>query len=136
MEPFAAYHHLLRQNGWFIFNTFGTSTFCELAQVLESLGTAQAKASFINSLQLGEVLTKCGFEEWRIEEQTLRDYYSSARDLLVGIKKIGAQTAGFTLKEDDIFKLTGLYNTRYNHKGKVYASYQVLYGLARKEHPS
>jgi len=48
------------------------------------------------------------------------------------IKKIGAHSMGFSLKEGEVFKLTGLYNTRYGYENQVYASYEVLYGMARK----
>lgn len=131
-EPFAVYRRLLQEGGCFIFNTLGENTFCELRSALECLGIAQNKAPFVNSGELGGVLEKCGFQSYEVEQQILKDCCPSARELLVGIKKIGAHSMGFSLKEGEVFKLTGLYNTRYSQENRVYASYEVLYGLARK----
>ncbi|MFZ5641631.1 MAG: methyltransferase domain-containing protein [Bacillota bacterium] len=137
LRPFSVYYQLLRENGWFIFNTLGEKTFNELARTLALLGLASPRAAFINVEELGRVLAGCGFAEWSIEERMLKDYYLSARELLAGIKRIGAQThcfsaAGTYLKTDEIFKLINLYDGMYRQDDRVYTSYQVLYGSARK----
>lgn len=136
-RPFADYYRLLKDDGCFIFNTLGEKTFKELAYALTSLGGTSRKDTFINFRELEGVLAACGFTGRRVEEQLLRDYYPSARELLVGIKKIGAQghcfgAGGTYFKAEDIFKLINCYNQKYCRKNRVYASYEVLYGFAGK----
>lgn len=136
LRPFSVYRRLLGEDGCFIFNTLGEKTFNELAHVLASMRVLSPQPRFINAAELRGILAKCGYAEWSVEEQLLKDYYQSTRELFVGIKKIGAQghcfsASGSRLKTGDIFKLINCYNEWYCYKNRVYASYEVLYGSAR-----
>ncbi|MEW6064874.1 MAG: malonyl-ACP O-methyltransferase BioC [Bacillota bacterium] len=136
-QPFALYHKNLKEDGCFIFSTLGEQTFRELGQALSFLGLESPKEALINAGELGQILKTCGFAKWTVEEQLLKDYHASARELLVGIKKIGAQShcfsaRGFCLKGGDIFKLAVFLNSRYREGKGVYITYQVLYGFAQK----
>ncbi|SHE78685.1 hypothetical protein [Desulforamulus putei] len=79
----------------------------------------------------------CGFAKWTVEEQLLKDYHASARELLVGIKKIGAQShcfsaRGFCLKGGDIFKLAVFLNSRYREGKGVYILIRFYTNLPRR----
>lgn len=136
LRPFAHYHRILEAEGHFLFNTFGKRTLEELGQVLETLGMGTPKQEFIDSAKLHRVLQKSGFPRWSVEERFFKVYYPSIRELLISIKKIGAQGRNFKgmtfLKGGDVFKLAKLYNIRFGCENKVYASYHVLYGHAFK----
>lgn len=131
-EPFSAYWQLLRSGGMFIFSTLGESTFCELRSALKDQGIEQDKSPFITRNELDRVLKQCGFQASESERQFLKDYCPSARELLIGIKKIGAHEMGFSLKGGEIFKLTGYYHAKFSLLNQVYATYEVLYGQACK----
>ena len=131
-EPFSAYWQLLSNGGMFIFNTLGESTFCELRSALKDLGIEQDKSPFITGNELVRVLKQCGFQTPESERQILMDYCLSARELLTGIKKIGAHDMGFSLKGGEIFKLTRHYHAKFSFLNQVYATYEVLYGQASK----
>lgn len=136
-QPFIKYQRLLRDDGYFIFNTLGKESYQELSQSLKAMGMEPPRPAFITLGELAEVLNHCGFDKVKVEEQLLKDYYASTRELLVGIKKIGAQShcfnfSGAYLREGDIFKLVNVYNTRFRQGDHVYATYHILYGKASK----
>lgn len=138
LKPFNIYYNLLKENGMFIFNTFGGKTFCELSQALRSLGKSVGPRSFINSDELGKTLLACGFKNLRLNEEIYKDYYHSARKLLLGIKKIGANSySGDTrFHGGDIFKLARYFDSNFRDENGVYLSYQVLYVHAQKNNMS
>lgn len=131
-EPFEYYHQLLTPGGWLSFNTFGEGTFCELQEVLAELGISPGGNGFIKQHELNQCMTARGFGNCKVERKTIRDFSFSARELFLGIKKIGAHSFGYALKEGEIFKLTGLYKKLYCTDNQVFASYEVLYGSAQK----
>lgn len=138
LKPFTRYYNILKEDGMFIFNTLGEKTFCELGKALASLGKNLPRKSFINAKELEQVLSACGFKNFRVEEELHRDYYQSAKELFLGIKKIGANShamvpEGTYLQGGDIFKLVKFFDSNCSHEKKVYISYQAIYGYARKD---
>lgn len=137
LRPFNTYSRILKDDGYFIFNTFGEETLKELVQVLEFLGMHIPRKYFISTGELSCVLKNCRFKELTVDERFLRDYYPATRELLIGIKKIGAQSHylganDYSLGPGDIFKLINCYDRMYNQDNQVYATYHILTGLACK----
>lgn len=134
---------VLKDEGLFAFALFGEGTLQELRrshrQAMAEL-TAAGRShvqEFPGQAQVAEALAAATFQVVRLWSENEVEWHASVADLLRTLKKIGAQNAsdhrppGLASRRV-MQRMTDIYNTDYRRDGQIPATYQVIYGLARK----
>lgn len=137
-------YRILKPGGRFAFALFSDGTLSELEDVFRraslqcgSERSYQYFQSFPKEGIVREALTGAGFCQVKCVVRREAEHHDCFRDLLVGLKKIGAQNAA-TNKPSGLFprrvlvEMDRLYRQHY-HSGKgLCATYNVLYGVGQK----
>ena len=141
---FTECHRVLKPGGRFAFALFCDGTLSELGDVFRrALDRCHSDWPFHFQAfpELAEVETAmfdADFTESCYHIEIEKEFHASFRDLMRGLKRIGAQNASRE-RPTGLFprrvmqEMRQLYNTEYLTEDGVQASYGVLYGVASKE---
>lgn len=134
---------ILQPGGRFALALFSTGTLHELEDVfrrsLQQNGSQRPFhfQSFPEEDAVCQALDEAGFSQIESMVKTEEEYHDSFRDLLVGLKKIGAQNASIN-KSTGLFprrvllEMEQLYRHHYRSEKGVRATYNVLYVICQK----
>jgi malonyl-CoA O-methyltransferase len=136
-------YRILKPGGRLAFALFSSGTLTELETVfrhsLQSSGSERSFhfQSFPDEEMVRAALQGAGFGQIEAEVRHEIEYHDSFRDLLVGLKKIGAQNASVN-RPTGLFPRTVLsemermYHQQYSTQQGLRATYSVLYGVGQK----
>lgn len=141
---FAECRRILKPGGRMVFAMFSHGTLEELATVFRrSLNSCDSDWPFHFQVfpELFEVETAmadAGFTDSHCHVETEKEYHATFRDLMAGLKRIGAQNASCRrpaglFPRQVMQEMSRLYNLEYLTDEGLSASYGVLYGIARKK---
>ena len=123
---------VLQPGGYFIFATLANPTLSELREVVGS----EKMHPFLEVEEMEHALKRAGFKDIELQVHKERREYADFRMLLQDIKNVGA-----THKNGRVRGLLGkarferkaaTYKERFASEGGVYATWEVVYGIARK----
>jgi malonyl-CoA O-methyltransferase len=140
---FAEAFRVLRPGSRFSFALFGEKTLFELR---ESYKTAVSKScrelpdrthSFVSQKDVLDLLNAAGFNSVTVESEIEVELHSEVKDLVRSLKGIGAGSAsgaalGGLSGRSVIEGMIQAYKERFSVSGGVPATYEVIYGTARK----
>jgi malonyl-CoA O-methyltransferase len=143
---FGEVSRVLVDNGWFCFAMFGFNTLYELKESWQvALQQHQLKVghgqdgtrSFYNIAQVQKVLEHQGFRDITVESSIDRVFYPDVAHLLQAVKRIGAGssrpvTGGGLGWRKVLHAMAGYYTNKYGTPEGVPASYEIIWGLARR----
>ncbi len=132
---------VLSDKGKFYFTIFCEKTLCELREIV--IGLSQEKhieslGNLPNKNQLENLLKNSGFAEISQETVSVRCYYRNVQELIVWLKNIGAnrfwskQMFNGLSGRAFIEAVSKIYKERFNDKGKIFATFEVLFVEANK----
>lgn len=134
---------VLRTGGVFCFTTLGSGTLVELKDSYRrSFGERGMSASadlheFIRQDDLQEILERGDFGEVSVQRRLEREYHADVRQLLTGLKAIGAQNGSYSrlsgLGRPKAFRgMMDFYERLYRDPQGIPATYELLFGFGRK----
>ncbi len=135
-QLFLEIHRVLKNNGLFLFSTFGPDTLKELKKSWSVVDDKTHVNSFTDMHDIGDQMLQNGFQSPVMEMETLTLTYQTVTDLLKDLKAIGAQTVNTRSKSltgKDKFQLMIKMYESYRTEGKLPATYEVIYGHAWKK---
>ncbi len=137
-------YRILKPGGRFAFALFSDGTLHELEDVFRralqqssSERSTQYFQSFPEESVVREAMAAAGFCQIKSVVRCEAEYHDSFRDLLVGLKKIGAQNSA-TNRPTGLFprrvmlEMNRLYQHHYQSRKGLCATYNVLYGIGQK----
>ncbi len=133
---FSECFRVLKNNGLFLFSTFGPDTLKELKKSWSIVDDKIHVNTFIDMHNIGDQMLKNGFQNPVMEMETLTLTYQTVIDLLRDLKAIGAQTVAKRSKPltgKNKFQLMIKMYDSYKSNGKLPATYEVIYGHAWKK---
>lgn len=141
--PFAEVWRVLKPGGRFCFSLFGEKTLFELKDSYGSavtlLNRCQADRThrFAHGAEVLQALTSASFGEIGIIDELEVEYYPDVYSLIRAVNGIGAGSAARTAAtglagRSVMLKMMAIYRERYGTAEVVPATYQVLYGAAKK----
>ncbi len=134
---------VLKPGGRFVFALFGARTLCELrsshrqAQAEIDGGRPSHTQEFPSREEVAEALRSAGFVEIAVESVDEREHHPDVPELLRALKKIGAQNASRSgpaglASRRVMERMMELYRREHGREGMIPATYEVLYGAARR----
>ncbi len=137
---FARYYACLRDGGAMLFATLGQGTFTELyVSMSKTLGDkahaigANYNRHFPSPKAIESDLSAAGFARVRVEQEKETEMYNSVKDFLYAIKYIGAgNPKPMVLSPRSLAKLIGYYSEHFSDRGKIKATYNIIYGAGLK----
>ena len=138
---FAECSRILKTDGVLIFTSFGPDTLKELRQSWLQVDTKNHVHSFIDMHHIGDLLLANHYADPVVDMEVITLEYQQARQLLQDLKDTGSR-GKFKTRDDNV--LTGLmgkdkfqqfeaaYEVYRQINGLLPASYEVIYGYARK----
>jgi len=140
-------HRVSKPNGILCVAFFGGRTLCELRECMKEVVAqrfghenrySDRLHRFKERCDVENALESVDFHQATITSEIETEYYSDIHDLLRSIKRIGAGSSTKVSGESGlgwrgILNETGnLYQKRYSVDGKISATYEVLYVVARR----
>lgn len=140
---FAESARVLKPDGHFVFALFGARTLCELrsshrrAQAEIDGGRPSHTQEFPSREEVAEALRLAGFIGIVVESVDEREHHPDVPDLLRALKKIGAQNASRSgpaglASRRVMERMMELYRREHGREGMIPATYEVIYGMARR----
>ena len=131
-------YRTLKQDGLFLFSTFGPETLKELRQCFANVDNDPHVSSFIDIQLLGDGLLATGFDSPVMESEIITVEYSDPMQLLLDLKATGAtnhieQRARGLMSKQHLNDVISMYKKFVLPNGKYPASYEVIYGHGRKK---
>lgn len=129
---------ILKAGGRFYFSILAKGSLPELYESIKTVtGKDYGKDIFPDPGNIRSELVNSGFEIDGFETKTLRRYYKNSFELIKKLKDIGAGRVSeaniFGMGRRSLFlRMLEEYNRRFGDNGKVFASYNVVSGCARK----
>jgi len=135
---------VLRAGGVFCFTTLGSGTLFELRDsYLRSFhargngASSPALHEFVRQDELRAMLESGDFGEVSVQGRLEREYHADVRQLLIGLKAIGAQNGSQNrlsgLGRPKVFRgMIDVYERRYRDPMGIPATYELLFGFGRK----
>jgi malonyl-CoA O-methyltransferase len=134
---------VLRAGGVFCFTTLGSGTLCELrdsyrrSYYARGNGGAPALHEFVRQEDLRHMLTNGGFGEVSVQGRLEREYHADVKQLLIGLKSIGAQNGSQNrqsgLGRPQVFRgMIDIYERCYRDSRGIPATYELLFGVGWK----
>ncbi|OQV21409.1 NADH dehydrogenase [ubiquinone] 1 alpha subcomplex assembly factor 5 [Hypsibius exemplaris] len=144
---FRRIHECLKPDGCFIASMFGGETLFELRcslQLAESEregGFAAHISPFTSIRDLGNLMNRAGFNLLTLDVDELVISYPTIFELMWDLKGMGENNAAWSRKlhlhRDSMLAAASIYRENYGHKdGSVPATFQILYLIGWKPHPS
>ena len=142
-KAFREVQRVLKNDGEFIFATFGRRTLQEMREAygeayLEIKGSEPEHFHLFPAVhELGDGLAKLGFEDAIITVDRLKERYDSSFHLLRSLKGIGAGSAlrpsGMGLGNRRVLeKMDEIYREKFGQGEGVYATYEILFARGVK----
>jgi len=140
-------NRILKPDGLFLASFFGDETLKELKYSLysaESDLTNQATprvSPFLTMQQIGSLLQNVGFNLPVVDKDIIKFFYKDLFDLMHDIKLMGetnnllSRKKSFTSKKI-LQAANKIYKRDFSAKNKIYATYDILYLIGWKKHPS
>ncbi|QMU62108.1 MAG: malonyl-ACP O-methyltransferase BioC [Gammaproteobacteria bacterium] len=132
---------ILKQDGVLVFSTFGPDTLKELRQSWARVDQRDHVHQFIDMHHIGDLLMANHYADPVVDMEVITIEYKQARQLLRDLKDTGSR-GKFGMKEDNFSnglmgkKKFHQFEAAYEHyrqkNGLLPASYEVIYGYARK----
>lgn len=135
-QLFSEIYRVLKNDGLFLFSTFGPDTLKELKKSWSVVDNETHVNTFTDMHDIGDQMLQNGFQSPVMEMETLTLTYQTVTDLLKDLKAIGAQTVNERSKSlmgKDKFQLMIKMYESYRKDGKLPATYEVIYGHAWKK---
>jgi malonyl-CoA O-methyltransferase len=133
---FSECQRVLKNNGLFLFTTFGVNTLQELKKSWAMVDDMPHVNTFVDMHDVGDALLKSGFQNPVMESELLTLTYEHVMDLLKDLKGIGAQNVRARAKnlmgKNKFQNMLKMYEV-YRVNEKIPATYEVLYGHAWKK---
>jgi len=134
---------VLRTGGAFCFTTLGSSTLFELRDSYRHSFHARGNGAlpplheFIRHDDLLDILESEAFGEVSVQRRLEREYHADVRQLLIGLKAIGAQNGSNNRLSrpgrPKVFRgMIEVYESRYRDPKGIPATYELLFGFGRK----
>ena len=134
---------VLRTGGVFCFTTLGSSTLFELRDSYRHSfhtrgnGALPPLHEFIRHDDLLDILESEAFGEVSVQRRLEREYHADVRQLLIGLKAIGAQNGSNNRisgpGRPKVFRgMIDVYESRYRDPKGIPATYELLFGFGRK----
>ena len=144
-ESLSGLYALLRPGGRIFFSTLGRDTLKELKESYRSsagqMGIKLTAGRYGRPLagpqEIKDCLENTGYTGVSVKEMFKFEFFPSARDFLLSLKKSGANNPNFRpmslpVERKLLEKVTSFYDKRYRVDGSVYASYQVIFASGKK----
>ena len=131
---------VLREDGVLVFSTFGPDTLLQLRHSFAKVDEFQHVHEFIDMHHIGDMMMEAGFADPVVDMEIIDIQYQSVRQLLQDLKDTGsrgkfgsarAKPAGLMGKRK-YRSLVRAYEEYRQENGLLPASYEVIYGYARK----
>ncbi len=133
---FSECFRVLKNDGLFLFSTFGPDTLKELKNSWAIVDDKTHVNTFIDMHDIGDQMLQNRFQNPVMEMETWTLTYQTVIDLLHDLKAIGAQTVikrSKSLTGKNKFKLMIKMYESYKNNGKLPVTYEVIYGHAWKQ---
>ncbi|MEG6586752.1 malonyl-ACP O-methyltransferase BioC [Dendrosporobacter sp. 1207_IL3150] len=140
---FKQFDNRLAAGGYLMYGTFGRDTFYELDQ---SFKAAQLSVGIPHRFYHGprlieiESLEHFGCElshSVYLKDEHVKQNFASVKEFLRSVKKVGANNANnsksMIINRQFMLSMINHYEKNFNHKGKVQATYHVIYGSHQKK---
>lgn len=143
-QAFKGFYKALNEDGRLIFATFGEGTFCELhhsfkaaEQALDCFPGEHVTHGpiFISEQNLQSACLSAGFNLF-FRTEDFREYFPSVRNFLVSVKKVGANNntnSEVNFNRRMMLGMMNYYESNYRLEDKIYATYNIVYGVAKKD---
>ena len=131
---------ILRADGVLVFSTFGPDTLLQLRRSFAKVDDFQHVHEFIDMHHIGDMMVEAGFADPVVDMEMIEIQYQSVRQLLQDLKDTGSRgkfasgrskPTGLMGKEK-YRSLVQAYEGYRRENGLLPASYEVIYGYARK----
>lgn len=137
-NAFVSGYEALKDNGLFVFSTFGPDTLRELRECFAAVDRQQHVSSFIDMQELGDGLLATGFHAPVMESEIITIEYSSPQQLLRDLRATGAtnhlqERSRNFMGKSKLKNMLGEYEKLVLSNGKYPATYEVLYGHGWKK---
>lgn len=137
------FYDRLNDGGHLLYATLGMKTFNELHSSFSAVSQKLCIKSkdkhgqtFVNAANLQEFADKAGFKYTSYKQEELKEYFSTVKEFLYSVKKIGANNASSSgeslVSRKLIFSMMRHYEQHFRDADKIYATYHVIYGAAQK----
>lgn len=141
---YAGFLDRLRPGGQLLYATFGPHTLRELhasfAAAYHSCGMQSGGRhgqAFAPSSTLQQLMEDLDYTHTVHQETHTREYFPSVKDFLTSIKKIGATNANQqdhpVLSRQLLSAMIRCYEASYKEKGRIFATYHIIYGRGVKK---
>ncbi|TYO98761.1 malonyl-CoA O-methyltransferase [Geothermobacter ehrlichii] len=140
---FAEVERVLEVNGWFVFALFGEGSLCELRQAHEQASRACGRhrshfQTFPSAGRVEQALARAGLRLEQLQSEREVEYHPDVPSLLRSLKRIGAGNASASrppglASRRVMSAMIALYERRWRCEKGIPASYEVIYGIARKQ---
>ncbi|QJW45708.1 malonyl-ACP O-methyltransferase BioC [bacterium BFN5] len=141
-HAFQNFYDRLVPGGCLLFATFGSNTFHELdasfkvaEQQLKINPLERHGPNFAAADTLYHIMSAIGFTAQYSEENWV-EYFSSVREFLTAVKKVGANNAAessrITINRRLILLMMEYYTQRYSFEQRIPATYHLIYGSGKK----
>ena len=127
-------HRIQRSGGAILFSTFGPDTLKELRAVFAAVDARPHVSRFTDMHDIGDMLVHAGYQNPVMEMEQITLTYENLKTLMQDIKRIGAHNASVDRPRGMLGRgawqqLEQSYE-RYRMKGRLPATYEVVYGHA------
>jgi len=138
---FAECFRVLKADGTMVFSTFGPDTLKELRLSWASVDQKQHVHEFLDMHHIGDILLANMYLDPVVDREMIVVEYHTAKQLLSDLKATGSRSKFQQQEENAAIGLTGkqafnkfvaMYNTFRLENDALPASYEVIYGYAKK----
>lgn len=141
-NAFQCFHDHLTPKGYLLYTTFGEKTFTELHTAFQYAfktnhieQTATHGPQFRDINFFNSIASQTNFHGY-YREAIHRDFYSTPKEFLHAIKKVGASNPGpakdIFLNRNVILQMLKYYQNTYTESQQVYATYHIIYACYQR----
>ncbi len=138
-KAFREAFRMLKEDGCFIFETFGPDTLIELRSsfMLKVDSSADYFHEYLSMDEIRKILEQCQFNVLNISSKNLKQLYDNSREIFKTIKGLGAMNASRRLPEglrskSKIKDLIEYYQKNFRSGDHIFATYQVISSVCKK----
>jgi malonyl-CoA O-methyltransferase len=118
---------VLKNDGLFLFSTFGPQTLIELGESWSKVDNNQHISTFMDMHDIGDKMLGLGFKNVVVESEIITLTYEKVMDLLIDLKNIGAQNINSkNISKSNLSQMIKNYE-KFRTSGKLPATYEVIY---------
>lgn len=132
---FTGFHRVLAPNGLLLFSTFGPQTLMEIRESWSKVDAQPHTSQFPDMHEIGDALLQAGFQDPVTDMEMITMTYSSVRQLMRDIKRIGASNTASERSKGLMGKaklaaFEAAYEDYKTEDGLYPASWEIIYGHA------